>query len=185
MKVKNKIKSLEWLRKDIIGRNMLFETPFGKEWDLKEAKFNAGPVGQIDLLAQHREKPKWLVIELKKDTSPDNTIGQILRYMGWIKKNHAGNDEEVEGLIISGFPPDDWIRYALLVTPNVKQRIYYCSDNAVAKFIDENLVDTLLKFTKRTIDEQKIIWKRLEGQAKVLVDEDDLTTFKIDIFLFY
>ncbi|MEA2096514.1 MAG: hypothetical protein U9P73_07470, partial [Candidatus Cloacimonadota bacterium] len=30
MKVIEKIKSLEWLRQDIIGRNMLFETPFGK-----------------------------------------------------------------------------------------------------------------------------------------------------------
>ena len=31
MKVKDKIKNLEWLRKDIIGRNMLFETCYGKK----------------------------------------------------------------------------------------------------------------------------------------------------------
>jgi len=30
MKVKDKIRNIEWLRQDIIGRNMLFETPFGK-----------------------------------------------------------------------------------------------------------------------------------------------------------
>lgn len=30
MKVKEKIRKLDWLRNDIIGRNMLFKTPFGK-----------------------------------------------------------------------------------------------------------------------------------------------------------
>jgi hypothetical protein len=39
------------------------------------------------------------VIELKRDRVPDKTIGQILRYMGWIKQNLTTGGK-VRGIIV-------------------------------------------------------------------------------------
>ena len=52
------------------------------------------------MLAKHKSEKKWLVIELKRNQTSDSTVGQILRYMSWVRKNLAGEGESVEGLII-------------------------------------------------------------------------------------
>lgn len=77
------------------------------EWCLLEedgeivgSKYNTIDVGEIDLLAKHKSEKKWLVIELKRNQTSDSTVGQILRYMSWVRKNLAGEGESVEGLII-------------------------------------------------------------------------------------
>ena len=69
-------------------------------------------VGRIDILARHKERPAWLVVELKRDRAADQTLGQVLRYMGWIKRHLAAPDEEVHGLIIAT-EVDKHLRYAL------------------------------------------------------------------------
>jgi len=105
------------------------KTPFSNEWILEKAglfsrgKYNTGEIGELDFLARHVSEPKWLVIELKRDQTSDETVGQILRYMGWVKENLAAPNEEVEGLIISA-SADEHIRYALLCIPNVNLKIY-------------------------------------------------------------
>ena len=43
-------------------------------------------VGYIDILAED-EKGNFVVIELKKGRQSDRAVGQLLRYMVWIKKN--------------------------------------------------------------------------------------------------
>ncbi len=104
------------------------QTPFNDEWELWDKELNAEDLktaGKIDLIARHRKEKSWLVIEIKKQTAPDRTVGQISRYMGWIKEKHAGSDEKVSGMIISGFPPDKNIRYALSTTPDIDYKIYY------------------------------------------------------------
>lgn len=80
----------------------------GKEWELyrgpddDESGYEyATDVGWIDLLAHHRKKPEWLVIELKRGQSSDETVGQVSRYMGWVKHNLAKAGDTVRGLIIS------------------------------------------------------------------------------------
>ena len=104
-------------------------TLFGKEWSLKktgvlkQGKYNTAEVGEIDLLARHLTENRWLVLELKKDQSSDETVGQILRYMGWVKKNLAGENCKVEGIIISN-SADDYIRYALECVPDLSLKIY-------------------------------------------------------------
>ena len=55
-------------------------------------------VGRIDLLARDVNE-RYVVIELKRDRVPDRTIGQILRYMGWIKQNLTAG-EKVRGIIV-------------------------------------------------------------------------------------
>jgi len=95
------------------------KTELGQEWVLysepedQEAGYEYPTgVGRIDLLARHRERPEWLIIELKRNQSTDETVGQVLRYIGWIKRNLAQKDEKVKGLIIA-HDPTDALLYAL------------------------------------------------------------------------
>jgi restriction system protein len=80
-------------------------------------------VGPIDILAKNVENGNFLVIELKKGRESDKVVGQILRYMGWIKENLCTKDQEVEGLIIC---KDKELRleYALKPVNNVKIKLY-------------------------------------------------------------
>ena len=72
------------------------KTSLGHEWVLyseagdDEAGYEyTTAVGRIDLLARHRTKPEWLVVELKRGQSSDDTVGQLLRYMGWVRMHLA------------------------------------------------------------------------------------------------
>lgn len=50
---------------------MLYE----QDGDIVGVEFNTNEVGRIDLLAHHKTEPRWLVIELKRNQSSDQTIG--------------------------------------------------------------------------------------------------------------
>ncbi len=41
------------------------------------------------------------MVELKRDRAADQTLAQVLRYIGWVKRHLAAPDEEVCGLIIA------------------------------------------------------------------------------------
>ena len=105
-------------------------TDLGKEWKLYEEdgdpeagyEYPCG-IGRIDLLARHRSESRWLVIELKRDQSSDQTVGQILRYIGWVKERMAEDGELVEGLIIAR-EADDSIRFALSAVDRVRVQLY-------------------------------------------------------------
>ena len=91
------------------------QTSLGKEWALydDEAGYEyPTDIGYIDLLAHHRKRPEWLVIELKRGKSSDETVGQILRYMGWVKNQLAEKSDMVKGLIISR-EADEKLLYAI------------------------------------------------------------------------
>jgi endonuclease len=66
------------------------------------------PVGGrwIDILAVDRSRA-YVVIELKVSKGYDRTIGQLLRYMGWIEKHHAEEGQSVRGVIIAKTISDD------------------------------------------------------------------------------
>jgi hypothetical protein len=105
-------------------------TELGREWDLAEEdgeqvgfKYQTGVVGEIDLLARHRTEPRWLVIELKRNQTSDATVGQILRYMGWVEAEKAAEGESVEGLIIA-HEGDRRLEYALKCAPRVRVQFY-------------------------------------------------------------
>ncbi|NLG83529.1 MAG: DUF1016 domain-containing protein [Firmicutes bacterium] len=98
-------------------------TELGREWEIyrepgdEEAGFEYPPdVGRIDILARHKSRPAWLVVELKRGQTTDQVIGQVLRYMGWVKRHLASPDEEIKGLIISA-EADKNLQYALAVFP--------------------------------------------------------------------
>ena len=81
------------------------------------------PVGRIDLLARHKRDPRWLVIELKREKSSDAVVGQVLRYMGWVKRHLVEGGETVEGLVVAT-EGDPQLHYALDVVPSVSFKSY-------------------------------------------------------------
>ncbi len=82
------------------------KTEFGKKYDLIEEEGELisqqfkTDIGFIDILAKDKKTKNYVVIELKKNQTSDDTIGQLLRYMGWIKKNKK--DDGVKGVIVAG-----------------------------------------------------------------------------------
>jgi len=91
------------------------QTSLGKEWALydDEAGYEyPTDIGYIDLLARHRKKPEWLVIELKRGKTSDEAVGQVLRYMGWVKNQLAEKGDTVKGLIIAR-KAEDKLLYAI------------------------------------------------------------------------
>lgn len=105
-------------------------TELGRDWAIYSTAENpeAGnqfptDVGPIDILAVHRRDKRFRVIELKRNQSTDTTIGQILRYVGWVTEHLATNGEKVEGLVIA-HKADASARYALVTIPNVKLMTY-------------------------------------------------------------
>jgi hypothetical protein len=106
------------------------ELEIGKEWMIysEEGDEEAGyeypcKIGRIDLLAKHRNERDWLVIELKRNQTSDQTIGQILRYIGWVKQELAVEGEHVYGMIICR-SADEALHYALSTVENVELRFY-------------------------------------------------------------
>ena len=53
----------------------------------------------IDLLCVDKNTNQYVVLELKRGKTSDETIGQLLRYMGWVKEN-LSRDKTVRGIII-------------------------------------------------------------------------------------
>lgn len=83
-------------------------------------------VGYIDILAKD-EKGNFVVIELKKGRTNDEVIGQVLRYIGWVRRNIAEREEDVRGLIIVG-ERDIRLEYALQeISHKVGVKIYKVS----------------------------------------------------------
>lgn len=75
--------------------------------------------GRIDILAISKDKKELLVIELKKGKASDATVGQVLRYMGYLEDEMAEEGQSVCGCIIA-LGDDTRIKRALQTVPNVK-----------------------------------------------------------------
>jgi len=78
-------------------------------------------IGPIDILAKDKKTKDFVVIELKRNQTSDDTIGQLARYMGWIKKDKKDNG--VKGIIIAG-QYDKKLEYALKMVPNTEVFLY-------------------------------------------------------------
>jgi len=73
-------------------------------------------VGPIDILAVD-EEGNFVVFELKLSRGADKAMGQISRYMGWIKQNLA-KDKGVKGVIVAK-KVDEKLKYARSIIPNI------------------------------------------------------------------
>lgn len=102
-------------------------TELGKKFDLiiEEGELISQQyrtdIGPIDILAIDKKTKSFVVIELKKNQTSDDTIGQLARYMGWIKD--IKKDEGVKGIIIAG-SYDKKLDYALKAMQNIEVFLY-------------------------------------------------------------
>jgi predicted RNA-binding protein len=85
-------------------------------------QFPAGP-WSIDFLCVDNKSGDFVVIELKKGQTSDATVGQIARYMSYVKKNLAKPEQCVQGVIVAK-DVDDALRYAIEAVPNVRVMTY-------------------------------------------------------------
>ncbi len=103
-------------------------TELGKKYDLIEEDGNLVSqqykidIGRIDILAQDKESKQLVVIELKKNQTSDDTVGQITRYMGWLDE-HKPTGKPSKGIIISA-QYDDRLYYALRRVQDVEVFLY-------------------------------------------------------------
>ena len=75
--------------------------------------------GPIDILAISKDKKELLVIELKKGKASDTVVGQIQRYMGYIKNEFLEEGQTVKGVIIA-LEDSIKIQRALSVTKDIE-----------------------------------------------------------------
>lgn len=66
------------------------------------------------------------MVELKKGRVSDNVVGQIQRYMGYVKEELAEENQQVKGIIIA-LDDDIRIKRALAVTNNIEFYRYQVS----------------------------------------------------------
>lgn len=108
------------------------QTDLGKEFDIFEedgelvGQQYPSDTGPIDILAISKDKQTLLVVELKKGRVSDTVVGQIQRYMGYVKDELAEPNQIVKGIII-GLEDDNKIRRALSVTLNIEFYRYQVS----------------------------------------------------------
>ncbi|MGD0918461.1 MAG: PDDEXK nuclease domain-containing protein [Thermodesulfobacteriota bacterium] len=81
-------------------------------------------IGNIDVLAKQPSSNSFVVIELKKGRESDKVVGQILRYMGWVKDNLCQEGEDVKGLIITN-EKDERLKYAVRPIQSLISLKYY------------------------------------------------------------
>ena len=87
-----------------------------EEEDISGIEFPAGN-RFIDILALDNTNT-YVVIELKVSRGYDRVVGQILRYIAWIRKNHADESQLVRGIIIAREISED-LRLACSEIPNI------------------------------------------------------------------
>ena len=82
--------------------------------------------GRIDILAVSKDRKRLLVIELKRGRTSDVVVGQLLRYMGYVKEELAEPEQTVEGVVI-GLEDDQKLRWAISPVPSIKFYRYQIS----------------------------------------------------------
>lgn len=108
------------------------QTELGKQFDIYEEDGEVvgqqypSDTGPIDILAVSKDKRTLLVVELKKGRASDNVVGQIQRYMGYVKEELAEPNQEIRGIIIA-LEDDIRIKRALSVTNNIEFYRYQVS----------------------------------------------------------
>jgi hypothetical protein len=58
----------------------------------------------LDFLAVDPKMNALVVIELKRGQTSDATVGQVLRYINWVREHVAVQGQDVPGIIITGCP---------------------------------------------------------------------------------
>lgn len=108
------------------------QTSLGKNYDIFEEEGQLvgqqypSDTGPIDILAISKDKKELLVVELKRGRTSDTVLGQIQRYMGYVKEELLEEGQRVKGVIIA-LENDVRLRRALAVTQNIEFYSYQVS----------------------------------------------------------
>lgn len=123
-------KSLFYMEKEL--ENFIItnwdKTELGKDYDLIEedgevvSQQYSTDIGKIDILARDKKTKQYVVIELKRNQTSDDTIGQLTRYMGWIEEKKSP-EKSAKGIIIAA-KYDDRLYYALKKVKDVEIYLY-------------------------------------------------------------
>lgn len=113
--------------RDYLARNLHIIEPSLKLYTDEGITGVEFPVGgrYIDILAVDGTGG-YVVIELKVSKGYDRVVGQLLRYVSWIKKNHAESAQRVRGIIIAKQISED-LRLACSEVPSVSLYEYALS----------------------------------------------------------
>ena len=116
----------KYLEKFLVDNWQLLDV--GKYYDIipnSQNKLSQYTIGRhrLDIFAKSKDSKKYLVIELKRGRTGDETVGQILRYIGAVREKIAINDEEIFGLIVAEKKDDDLL-LALKTVDHVDFRTY-------------------------------------------------------------
>ena len=101
------------------------QTPLSEKYDIVEEEGQLvgqqypSDTGPIDILAISKDRRELLVVELKKGRIGDVVVGQIQRYMGYVKEEIAEKNQTVKGVIIA-LEEDIRLTRALAVTQNIE-----------------------------------------------------------------
>lgn len=115
--------ALETHLEDFLIKNWS-QTELGRDYDIFEeegelvGKQYPTDTGPLDILAVSKDKKTLLVVELKRGRTSDTVVGQILRYMGFVREELAEPDQDVKGVIIA-LEEDLRTRRALAVSPDI------------------------------------------------------------------
>ena len=70
---------------------------------------------------QKKSDNSYVVIELKRNQTSDDTVGQVTRYMGWVQEKFGDNN--VCGVIVAG-KYDEKLYYAQKMLKNIEVFLY-------------------------------------------------------------
>jgi hypothetical protein len=76
------------------------------------------PVGRLDLLCVDSSTNALVVVGLQRGRSADQVIGQVARYMGWVRAHLAADSQPVAGIVVA-HQCDDRLRYAAAAVPGL------------------------------------------------------------------
>ena len=99
-------------------------TELGKSFDIYEEDGEKvgqqfpSDTGPLDILAVSKDRKTLLVVELKRGRVSDVVVGQIQRYMGYVKEELCEPGQNVRGIII-GLDDDKRIQRALAVAQDI------------------------------------------------------------------
>lgn len=85
-------------------------------------EFSTG-IGRPDILLVHTSDTRICILELKKGRTSDQAVGQLLRYVGWVRDHledleGVSNDADVEGRLIVS-KPSEKLEYAISAVPEL------------------------------------------------------------------
>lgn len=116
--------------RDYLARNLQVIDPSLRlytEEGINGIEFPAGG-RYIDILATDATG-NYVVIELKVSKGHDRVVGQLLRYMGWIRRHQADAGQQVRGIIVAKSITED-LRLACAEVPGVTLYEYALSVTA-------------------------------------------------------